>query len=352
MNPNQFTDAAGAGMSTITITDAATAKAAALFLGWTRAFRPVLEEHDVLEVESEFAFPLLNPETEAPSKTFLEAGKIDGVLRNKVSGAIKVLEHKTTSDSIDSDSQYWPRLVMDTQISKYLLSLRSRGLEANQVCYDVVRKPGYKLGSVPTLDENGLKIVQDQFGNRITNSNGKTWRQTADAERGWTVLSRPETPQELFDRTFKEIGDRPLDYFVQRDIARSDSDLLEYMNDAWALSQQILWFRRRNLWPRNPSACTQFGTCEFFELCSGRSSVDGIRYTLKPEKHAELEMKETSKELLTNSRLTALRKCSRYHYLKYESPTMKVGEAEEALALGTAFHLAAETFLRHFIVSK
>jgi hypothetical protein len=352
MNPNQFTDAAGAGMETITITDAATAKAAALFLGWTRAFRPVLEEHDVLEVESEFSFPLLNPETEAPSKTFLEAGKIDGVLRHKTSGIVKVLEHKTTSESIEPDSSYWPRLVMDTQISKYLLSLRSRGMDANQVVYDVIHKPAYKLGSVPLLDEDGLKIVQDQFGNRITTKDGKKWRQTGDTELGYAVLSRPETPQELFDRTFSEISQRPDRYYVQRDIASSDADLLEYMNDAWSQSQQILWFRRRNLWPRNPSACTQFSTCEFFELCSGRSTVDGIRFAEKPEKHAELEMKETTKELLTNSRLTALRKCSRLHYLRYESPTVRVGEQDEALALGTAFHHAAETFLKHFVVSK
>ena len=347
-----FTQAANDGMATFTIENAATAKAAALFLGWTRAFRPVLEEHDVLEIESEFSFPLLNPETEAPSKTFLEAGKIDGVLRHKTSGIIKVLEHKTTSDSIDPDSNYWPRLVMDTQISKYLLSLRARGLEANQVCYDVIKKPAYKLGTVPILDENGLKIVQDQNGARMTTVDGKKWRQTADAEKGWAVASRPETPQELFDRTYQEISARPFSYFVQRDIARSDADLLEYMNDAWSQSQQILWFRRRNLWPRNPSACTQYNTCEFFELCSGRSTIDGIRYAKKAAKHSELQMQEENKELLTNSRLSALRKCSRFHYLRYEDPTERVGDQDEALTLGTAFHHAAETFLRHFIVSK
>ena len=69
--------------------DFATAKAHALFRAWAPTFIPTLASHDVLEVESEFSFPLLNPETEAPSKTFVEAGKIDGVLRHRASGTIK-----------------------------------------------------------------------------------------------------------------------------------------------------------------------------------------------------------------------------------------------------------------------
>ena len=143
-----------AGLECVPATDPALAKARALFMGWTKSFQSVLDQYDVLEVESEFSFPLLNPETEAPSRTFNEAGKIDGVLRDKRTGVIKVLEHKTTSDSIDPESNYWPRLVMDTQITKYLLSLRSRGIDANSVVYDVVKKPAYKLGSIPMLDEN------------------------------------------------------------------------------------------------------------------------------------------------------------------------------------------------------
>jgi hypothetical protein len=121
------------------------------------------------------------------------------------------------------------------------------------------------------------------------------------------------------------------------------------MEDAWALSQHILYFRRSNLWPRNPSACTQFGTCEFFDLCSGRASVDGIRYAEKPKRHAELETLENGKEFLTNSRLSALRKCSRYHFLRYEKPVKAVRDEEEALKIGSAFHLGVEEFLSVFI---
>jgi hypothetical protein len=349
MSDQQFIKARASGVSKIAITDAATAKAVGLYAGWAESFLPVLRDHDILEVESEFSFPLLNPETEAPSRTFLEAGKIDGILRCKRTGLLKVLEHKTTSDSVDSDSNYWGRLTMDSQCSKYILSLRQRGLDVKVALYDVVRKPAFRLGNVPILDEEGLKIVLDGSGQRVRTKDGKKWRQSPDTEAGYAVSSRPETLTELAERTHAEVKDRPSEFFVQKEIPRSDSDLLEYMQDAWALSQQILYFRRQNLWPRNPSACTAFGTCEFFELCSGRATVDGIRYAASTA-HQELsELKEGEKQLLTNSRLSALRKCSRYHFLRYEQPTERVGEKDEALALGSAFHAAAEEFLRHYI---
>ena len=325
------------------------AKAHALFVAWVNAFTPILETHDVLEVESEFTFPLLNPETEHPSKTFVEAGKIDGILKDRRSGILKVLEHKTTADSVDADSNYWPRLAMDSQISKYILSLQSRGIDASTVLYDVIRKPAQRPKGIPLLDDDGVKIVLDNSGTRVRTKDGKKFRESGDAEQGFVLQTRTETPEEFHQRVLAELQSDIGGYCVQKEIPRSDSDLLEYMRDAWAQSQQILYFRRVNLWPRNPSACTAFGTCEFFDLCAGRASVDGIRFDRKPKRHAELSIEETGKDLLTNSRLNALRKCSRYHFLAYEEPTERVGEVDEALRIGTLFHENAKTFLKTFI---
>ena len=349
----QFSDAVTFGEEALlasTEYDFATAKAHALFRAWTPTFIPTLATHDVLEVESEFSFPLLNPESEAPSKTFVEAGKIDGVLRHRASGAIKTLEHKTTSDSIAPESNYWPRLIMDTQPSKYVLSLQHRGMVASSALYNVVSKPAQRPKGIPLLDEEGRKIVLDAEGSRVFTKDGKKPRETGSPAEGYFLQTREETPEEFHHRILDELTSSPGDYFAQREIPRQDRALLEYMEDAWALSQQILYFRRSNLWPRNPSACTQFGTCEFFDLCSGRASVDGIRYAEKPKRHAELETLENGKEFLTNSRLSALRKCSRYHFHRYEQPIQPVSEENEALRIGSAFHVAVEAFLKTFLV--
>lgn len=348
MNEELFNAARLAGLAKVPVSDVASAKAHGLFAAWTTAIRGVLETHDVLEVESEFTFPLVNPDSNTASRTFVEAGKIDGVLRCRRTGTIKVLEHKTTSDSIEPDSNYWPRLVMDSQASKYILSLNARGMPVSLALYDVVRKPAYRLTQIPILDADGLKIVVDPSGNRVTTKDGKKWRQTGDTELGYVLQSRPETFDELADRTYQEVTRAPELYFCQREIPRSQMDLMEYMDDAWALAQQILYYRRQKLWPRNPSACTAYGTCEFFDLCANRATVDGIRYA-ESKAHKELSLQELEKDLLTNSRLSALRKCARYHFLRYEQPTERVGEPDEALALGSSFHHAAEEFLRHFI---
>lgn len=289
----------------------ATAKAHAMFVGWVEAIQPILATHEVMSVEEEFSFPLLNPETEHPSKTFVEAGKIDGILRCRATGAIKVLEHKTTSENVDPGSDYWARLAMDGQISKYVLAVSQGGHDVRSVVYDVAKKPGNRPLRAGKPNE--------------------------------------ETPEEFHARCLENIREEPTAFFVQREIPRSDSDLLEYCNDAWAISQEILYRRNKNLWPRNTSACTAYGQCEFFELCAGRASVDGIRFDRNPKKHGELSIEESGKDFLTNSRLSALRKCARYAFLKYEEPVERVGEKSEALRLGLSFHRGCEIYLKTFI---
>jgi len=332
------------------VVDAAGAKATALFIAWAKNFDSILAEHDVLAVESEFQFPLLNPETGSPSKTFLEAGKIDGILRCKSTGKVKVLEHKTTSDDLGSNSNYWARLTMDTQVSKYLLAARAAGHNCNTVIYDVVRKPQYDLKQIPIADEDGVVIVLGPDGQRVRTKDGKRFRQTGDYELGYVVQTREETIHELHQRTLNALEADPAKYLHLREIARQDEEILEYMEDAWCTSKQILYFRQKNLWPRNPSACLAFGTCEYFDLCAGRAEVDGINFGAYPTSpHNELEMQvPEGQSLLTNSRISALRKCSRYHSLRYEKNIRSLRTEDEALRVGTIFHQLAESYIKQW----
>lgn len=324
------------------------AAARVVFEGWCEYAAPhILDRYNVISVEKEFSFPLENPDSSGRSKTFVEAGKIDGVLQEKTSGIYRVLEHKTTSGDLAPESDYWLRLRMDTQISKYLISLMAEGKEVDGVFYDVMKRPSLRIANVPLLDPDGLKIVHDANGQRVLKKDGKP-RQTADTELGYVLQSRPETPTEHGLRTAKKITEAPTDHYAQRDVTRLQSDLLEYMQDAWAVSQQILYFRNNNIWPRNPSACTEWGGCEFFQLCCGQASVDGTRFRKSTVTHPELEGDAfaSGKELLTNSRMGALRKCARYHFHRYESPIEPCEEKSEALRFGTLLHTAMEAALK------
>jgi len=309
-----------------TADDFPTKKAAAMFEAWRHTSAKLLTDtYDILAVEKEFVFPLQNPETGAPSLSFVEAGKIDGILRHKVTGVVCVLEHKTTGED------YWTRLQMDTQISKYLLAARHLDYaDASHVVYDVLKKPGQKQ----------LRANKEN----------------------------PETPAEYYERVLNEtlLAD-PAAYFVQREIPRSGDDLLEYMNDAWAMGQQLLYARRHALFPRNTSACATFGRCPFFDLCAGRAEVDGIAYRKKERLHPELSMTLPNasedfqlsdskfhmavgkKSLLTSSSMRCYRECPRKYRLTYEDAIEPVSEQSEALHIGNLFHKAAELYLSQFI---
>ena len=331
--------------------DHESAKARALIIGYHNRWCETFKDYKVIEVEYEFTFPLINPKTEGRSQKFNEAGKIDAVLQHRRTERFLVLEHKTTSDEIDPGSDYWTKLGMDTQCSKYFLALRSRDLHVGNLLYDVIYKPGSRPHQIASLDDDGVKIVLDADGRRVRTLNGKKWRETGDSEKAWVLQTVLETPKQYGSRLLSEIQEEPHRYYAQREVPRLDTELLEYMTDAWNLAQEILFRRRFENWSRNPDACTRYSKCEFYDLCIGRSQVDGIRYQLS-KKHRELTIKEEHRELLTNSRLAALRKCARYHYHRYERPIEPVAEESEALRFGTLMHAALEAYfttLKHNI---
>lgn len=322
----------------------ADARVRALMTVYHEVWAEKWKSYDIIAVEREFSFPLLNPETEAESRSFDEGGKMDVLVRHRLHKRISVVEHKTTQDSVMPDSDYWTRLRMDTQCSKYFLAASVSGEDVEGVLYDVIRKPQNRPLAIPLRDPEGVKIVLDANGQRVRTKDGKKWRESADTENGYVLQTRPETAEEFEARLLEVLRENPSGFFAHREVPRLDSDILEYMSDAWALGQQILYFRFRNIWPRNPDACDQFGMCPMFDLCAGRSAVDGIRYRHRENTHPELRIQQGEHELLTKSRSQALKKCSRFHKLYYEDKIERVDEDPEALKVGTLMHSALEAY--------
>jgi hypothetical protein len=330
----------------------AVARARALLIVYDQTWSEQWKHYHIIEVEREFTFPLLNPETEAASRSWDEAGKMDVLALHKPSIRLVVLEHKTSSEDISPGADYWDQLRMDTQCSKYFLAaMHARLGEVRSVLYDVIGKPAQRPCQVPLRDAEGFKIVLDAGGNRIMAANGKKPRETPDVERGWALQSRLETPEEFESRLLVVLRGNPHAYFAQQEIPRLDSDILEYMGDQWAVGQQLLYFRNRKLWSRNPKACKLMGTCEMFNLCCGRASVDGVRYRKRDRIHAELSIQSSdhgatggNRELLTNSRTTCFNRCRRLHFLRYEEGIEKTGDVNENLSFGTLVHKGLEAY--------
>ena len=211
------------------------------------------------------------------SRVFKAAGKIDGIgVLNDDRQAL--VERKTTGDSLAPDSEYWLRLRANSQIYQYVTAAREKGWNIEQVIYDVVRKPGIQPKQIPTLDENGLKIVLENVsGSRAFLKDGKP-RQSAG--EGFTLQSREETPEEFSKRLYEDIMSRPDFYFCRREVPVLDCDLEEFQYNRVQVARMILDRRRQaknverpeRAWPRhvNGLVCP---FCPYSSFCLQNISV-------------------------------------------------------------------------------
>ena len=219
--------------------------------------------YDVVAVEAAFEVPLLNPKTMAASRTWRLAGKVDGIVRERATGRVLVLEHKTTVSAIESDADdYWPRLAMDHQCSAYVLGAEGMGHVVGGIVYDVIRKPGAKPYRATPPEKRKYKKDGTLYASQ---------------------RERDETPGEYRARVRADVASRPERYFQRREIPRVSSQLRDFMFDAWQQAKQMRAAQRLGLHPRNPEACTQYGRCWLWHVCS-----DGERLDEHPDRYVRL----------------------------------------------------------------
>jgi len=258
------------------------AKAKALLAGY--GARWPQDSHEVLAIERSFEAPLRDS-AGRPVRGWRIAGKVDGLLRQD--GRVWLLEHKTTSEDITPGGDYWARLTVDTQISLYFDGAAALGHQVDGCLYDVVKKSGLKPGVLPTLDENGEKIVLGPDGERVKTARG-TWRQTADSASGFVLQTQPETPAQYQARVLEAIAERPNDHYARAEVVRLDGELAAARDDLVATVRAIDWSARREFWPRNDSACFEYGRCPYWGLCAGQA-VEENDYVHVENVHPELE---------------------------------------------------------------
>lgn len=246
------------------------------------------QELEVVTAEVEFRTCLVNPQTNAASKTFELGGKIDVVAQNR--RGIWIVEHKTTSEDISQGSEYWLRLRLDAQVSTYFVGARALGHDVQGCIYDVIKKPALRPSTVALTDESGCKIVLDQSGSRVRTKDGKKFRETGDTAAGYVLQTRPETPEEFRARLREDIASNPEKYYARGEVVRLEDDELDAAADTWATARQIRDAELQGRYPRNPGGCVQWGrTCEFFGVCTRAASLDDpTLFRLVERAHEEL----------------------------------------------------------------
>ncbi len=100
------------------------------------AARYAVEEFEIVALEKTFEGPIINPATGAASRSFVLAGKVDGIVR--IGGDYFVLEHKTAAQ-IDGD--YLEKLWTDFQITIYAYYVeQAMGIPITGILYNVLVK--------------------------------------------------------------------------------------------------------------------------------------------------------------------------------------------------------------------
>jgi PD-(D/E)XK nuclease superfamily len=221
-------------------------------------------KYDVLAVEQTFVIPHFNPESGATSRTWLLAGAVDGILRERATGRILLLERKTTSDEIiDSTASYWERLVLDGQVSQYYLGSEGLGYPAEGCLYDVVLKPRLRPYQATPEEKRRLKKDGTPYAN---------------------VRLADETPEEYRLRVREALQSEPARYYERREVPRLQSDLRDYLQDAWMEGKTMREAERLGYAPRNPESCHRFGVCPFWEVCA-----HGVRPEERPDLFRHVE---------------------------------------------------------------
>ena len=233
---------------------------------------------------------------------FTMQGKIDniGLMRNQTHALI---ESKTTSDQLNSDSDYWLRLAFNLQVFQYFDAACQLGYDISTVYYDVCRKPSIRpLKSVNELDEQGRKIIVDPNGKRVFKTKkvkvkvgkGKKAKletkevedlespiQSANKENGWTIKQAPETADQFSERLWKDTLERSDFYFCRREIPILEDDLRQFYTQRLSLVKLIEHYRSEEnseardpeAWPRHVSTDT-CNFCRYKSFCLSNLTVD------------------------------------------------------------------------------
>ena len=224
---------------------------------------------EILATEQNFEIPLINPASGRRSRTFVNAGKIDRIVKlPEDPSRVAVMEYKTTIQEIGPEADYWKRLRIDSQISGYILGARAKGYPAETVLYDVTRWPQLRPKKATPME---------------------TRKYTKDGRLYATQRDTDETPHEYGRRIYEAVCAEPDRYFRREEIVRLESDIREHQYDVWGTQAGIRDCQKSGIWPRNTGAClTHYGRCDYFDICTS-GQYEALKQGVIPQGYRRAE---------------------------------------------------------------
>ncbi len=227
------------------------ARARAMIVGYDARWRAA--DLVGLAVEARFETALINPDTGSESKTWRLAGKLD-LIAADIDGRRWIVEHKTSSESLEPGGTYWRRLRMDTQVSTYFDGALALGHDVAGCIYDVLAKPAQRPLKATPLEARKYR------------KDGALYAAQRDTD---------ETVEEYEARVMEAIAAEPDAHFVRIEVPRLESELHEARVDRWQQAVRMREDERLGRAPRNPDSCMRGNkACEFFDVCAGVATLE------------------------------------------------------------------------------
>ena len=221
------------------------------------AARYATDDFDVVALERNFEGPIVNPATGAASRSFVLAGKVDGIVR--IGGEHFILEHKTASQ-IDGD--YLEKLWTDFQITIYAHYIEQTvGIRITGILYNVLVKAKLQQGRGETEEE-----FQARRAELLAKS--KTGKTTAKRKL-------PESGEEFQQRLAEKYADPEM---FHREMLYLSRDRFEVLRaELWELTQAFLEAKRRGIFYQNTAFCFNYQRpCPYFALCRSNGNPNLI----------------------------------------------------------------------------
>lgn len=221
------------------------------------AARYAAEEFEVVALEKTFQGLIVNPATGAASRSFVLAGKVDGIAR--IGGEYFLLEHKSAA-KLDAD--YLERLWTDFQITIYAYYIeQTMGIPITGILYNILVKAKLQQSKGETEEEYGARRAELLAKSKTGRSNAKR--------------KLPETDDEFQGRLAERYTDPPL---FHREILYLSRDRFEVLrSELWELAQAFLDARRRGVFYQNTGFCFNYHRpCAYFALCRSNGNPNVI----------------------------------------------------------------------------
>lgn len=217
----------------------------------------VADEFEIVALEKTFEGPIVNPATGAASRSFVLAGKVDGVVR--IGTDYFVLEHKTAAQL---DSDYLEKLWTDFQITIYSYYVeQTMGIAITGILYNVLVKAKLQQSKGETEAE-----YQTRRAELLAKS--KTGKTTAKRRM-------PETDEEFQQRLAEKYAEPAMLHREMLYLSRDRFDILRA--ELWELTQAFLDARRRGVFYQNTAFCFNYQRpCPYFALCRSNGNPNLI----------------------------------------------------------------------------